>query len=52
MTPASSVDRRAFLVASGSALAGVALGAAEAPKAGRLRVALAGTGSRGSGTWG
>jgi hypothetical protein len=53
MAPAHPVDRRTFLAASGAALASAALsdvGAGAQP--GRRRLALAGTGSRGSGTWG
>lgn len=50
----STMDRRAFLATSSAALAGAALGAGGtgAPAPARQRFALAGTGSRGSGTWG
>jgi predicted dehydrogenase len=53
VTTAPRVDRRAFLAASGVAIAGAALGGADgAAPPGRLRLALAGTGARGSGMWG
>ena len=47
------VDRRTFLATSTAALAGAALGPLDAGRAtGKKRLALAGTGSRGSGMWG
>ena len=53
VAPAHPVDRRTFLAASGAALASAALAdVAAGAQPGRRRLALAGTGSRGSGTWG
>jgi predicted dehydrogenase len=44
-----TIDRRTFLAASAAALAGAGVAHADPP---RLRLALAGTGSRGSSMWG
>ncbi len=53
MSPTHPVDRRTFLATSGALVAGAAVGAVGASvQAARRRLALAGTGSRGSGTWG
>ena len=53
MSPTHPVDRRTFLATSGALVAGAAVSAAGAPvQPARRRLALAGTGSRGSGTWG
>ena len=53
MDATGPVDRRTFLATSGALVAGAAVGAVGAPlQPARTRLALAGTGSRGSGTWG
>ena len=53
MSPTHPVNRRTFLATSGALVAGAAVGAVGASvQAARRRLALAGTGSRGSGTWG
>ena len=49
---AAHVDRRTFLATSGVAIAGAAVGVMAQTQPARRRLALAGTGSRGSGTWG
>ncbi len=53
MSAAHPIDRRTFLATSGVALASAALGATQEQAApARQRLALAGTGGRGSATWG
>ena len=53
MRPNHPVDRRTFLATSGALVAAATVGAVgAAAQPARRRLALAGTGSRGSGTWG
>lgn len=53
MSSAQQIDRRTFLATSGAVLAGAALGASHEQAApARQRLVLAGTGGRGSATWG